>query len=395
MQWGIGVSWAGYSRIIYDNLLDKDVVDPAARRLVHEILNEDPAPTTTRERAHRLYRWVLSNIERTNNVLGQASWMIASRSGDRSRLLHYLLGLAGIESRLVMVSMLGTDRNHSELPRPRQYEHLHVEISLPGDPAPIYAITTDEDTPFGYIPGALLGQPGLYLTSSVEPLRMPDQSPIADESTWHARIDLHEDGSAEIRMQERHTGFMAISLRAGLRQIPAAELEARMGELYVSRVLPGAQLQSLRVGAQAEAEEPLEFDYTFRVDQIGRRSESLWALPPIAAQSLTQRAASLPERRTPALVFPLINSQVTVEVVAPAGYRFAADTVPASRFELASLGASFESTRMDDQQRLIVSRQMRLTQTIVEPSEYSEFAEFCRGADQLDQREIVLERIEP
>ena len=59
------------------------------------------------------------------------------------------------------------------------------------------------------------------------------------------------------------------------------------------------------------------------------------------------------------------------------------------------LGASFESSRVEEDALLTVTRRLQINRSIIEPDEYLSFAEFCREADQLDQREIVLERIEP
>jgi len=86
---------------------------------------------------------------------------------------------------------------------------------------------------------------------------------------------------------------------------------------------------------------------------------------------------------------------VTLEVIAPDGYRFADDTMTAASLNRTELGASFSSTRTEEGSRLTVTRQLRITRSIIEPEEYPGFAEFCREADQLDQREIVLERIAP
>ena len=292
IQWAIGVSWSGYSRMIYDSLLDKDIDDPASRRLVREILREAPAATTPREKATRLFHWVLENIAQSNQVFGQASWMIASREGNRSRVLHYLLGLAGLDSRLIMISQLGHDRTASDIPDFRLFDHLHVEIRLPREDLPVYAITMHDEAPFGYIPQALAEQPALYVSPTEERTALPAESPIPDESTWDGRITLNVDGSALIEMRERHSGGVALALRSFLQRVPAAELEARVAELYISRIVPGAQLESLRFEAQDNAQEPLGIDYTIRVEQIGRRNDELWALPPIAAQLLTPASRS-------------------------------------------------------------------------------------------------------
>src|SRR5690606_2565843 len=59
---GTRVAWDRMVEAVYDRMLDLDVEDPAARRLLaQEILNGEPLPP--RDRVQRVHRWVMENVE--------------------------------------------------------------------------------------------------------------------------------------------------------------------------------------------------------------------------------------------------------------------------------------------------------------------------------------------
>ena len=61
-------------------LADRDVVDPAAQALVREIVGDEER-SSAEQRAQRIYRWTLANIEDNDDVFGLAPAMLAARTG--------------------------------------------------------------------------------------------------------------------------------------------------------------------------------------------------------------------------------------------------------------------------------------------------------------------------
>jgi len=114
IYWGRGVSWVRYVESLRDVLADRDVIDPAARRLVRSVVGDD-AQATAEQRAERLYRWVLENVEDTDDVFGLAPAMLAARNGNRARVLRYLLEIAGLDAQLALARSYATDATRSEM----------------------------------------------------------------------------------------------------------------------------------------------------------------------------------------------------------------------------------------------------------------------------------------
>src|SRR5690606_25717467 len=78
IAWGHGASWAMYVESLRDVLADRDPRDPAAERVVQRILGSEAERATLEQRARRIYRWVLENIDDdANAAFGIAPAMLA------------------------------------------------------------------------------------------------------------------------------------------------------------------------------------------------------------------------------------------------------------------------------------------------------------------------------
>ncbi len=137
IDWGRGASWDMYVESLRDVMADRDVHDPAAATLVAEILGEDAARSTIEQRAQRIYRWVAENIEESDGVFGLAPAMVAARTGDWTRVLRYLLEMAGLDAELALVRSYAADSHQSELPDDDTYQNLLVRLQ--GSEGPILA----------------------------------------------------------------------------------------------------------------------------------------------------------------------------------------------------------------------------------------------------------------
>ncbi len=384
INWGVNASWSGFLGGLRDVLADRNVVDREAQRLATEIVGN---ATSDNEKARRIYYWLLENVENNNDVFGQAAAMIAGRTGNRARALHYLLTLAGVESSLVLGRGFGNDQTESELADEDTYSNLVVRLGS-GD---VFLQPTSRGIPFGYISPALRGQDALVLAptpdpTSVERITLPAASEGEDSRVIEITADVAADGSATVEVIETFRGHQAIQWRDDLEGVPEALIEQRFEEAYVARILNGATLEELRITGREQPEEPFVLRYTARVRALARSDGGVLTLPSIFPTMLTPRFARVDSRTTNQIVGPPVNLRVSVRVRTP-------DGAPRTAMRPVSLernGASFTMQARRDGDYLRIERNLKVPLTRIAAAEYPAWATFCRAVDQAEAREIQL-----
>lgn len=384
ISWGVNARWQPFLDGLRDVLADRDIVDPAAERLARVVLGEGAA--TDMAKARLLYNWVLANIENNNDVFGLAPSMLAGRTGNRARVLHYLLGLSGVASDLVLVRSYGSDQTRSELADDDTYSFLVVRVGTGSDAK--FLVTTARGTPFGYVPAALRGQDALVLSAADNRITLPagDESP--DHHDIEALAVLAADGSARVTVIESFRGAGAIQWRGDLEGIAAALLEQRFEEGYVSRLMPGASLVSLRITGQDNADEPLALRYTFDVPALGRRQGGHFIVPGLFPSNLSPTFARLATRTTAQLMTTATAVDVRLRIQTPDGTP-APEDLAAVHLEGPN-GARFEASSATVDGETLIERTLRMPRMRVSSDDYAAFARFCREADQGEARELSL-----
>lgn len=382
---GVRATWPRFVDGLRDVLLDRDVRDPAARRLALGILGDTRRGDAT-ARARKLYAWVLENIEENGEAFGLAPAMLADRAGNRARVLHYLLGLVGVPSKLVAARGAGADQTRSDLADDETYQNMLVMLGE-GDRA-VFLFTGERGAPFGYVPPVLRGQDALVLAEGAQRVQIPAGRDGEDRRSVQARAQLARDGSARVEVVETFRGAGAVSWRGQLEGIPAAVLEQRLEEGYVSRLVPGATLVSMRIDGRESPEEPLVLRYVFDVPALGRRQGAAWIVPGLFPSMLAPSYARLPARTTAQLNAPPTDLDVSIEIVLPDGARIARSPSPA---QVRGPGnARFTSRAQRTERGIRVDRSVRIPLSRIAPDEYPGFATFARGADEAEAREIAI-----
>ncbi|MCA9601169.1 MAG: hypothetical protein KC417_04040 [Myxococcales bacterium] len=376
-------SWQDLVDAYRDALADADQADPRAARLAMRIAGpEGEAPRM--DRAKRLYDWVVDNIEQENDVYGSAAAMVNAKSGHRARVFHYLAGLAGIPSDLLVAKTLASDPSQGEVADAGEYGQVLVEI-VDGDVRRPIAVA-DRTMPFGYIPPMLRGQSALRITANAEALRLPAESAVSDlrRIAVQATVALH--GSATFDVTETHRGATAIRWRNDLEQIAEATLRPRFGEAYVARLVPGAELQDLDIQELRNRDVPLVLHYTFSVPELGRVDGNARVLGAVFPTMLAPIYASLATRKYTALVG--LGQSLDVELRFHLAKGLQVSALP-ERAHLTSVGGSaFDYGVQRTEDGFLIRRQVSVPEMRVAPEAYPEFAAFCREADRLEDREI-------
>jgi tetratricopeptide (TPR) repeat protein len=382
---GSNATWAAFAEGLRDALADKDIVDPEAERLARNILGEgwNAEPET---RARRLYAWVVDNVENTGDLFALAPMMLRQRTGNRARILRYLYALNGLDAEIVLARSLGSDATESELADPDTYEVPLVRLRIGEEE--IFLSTEERGAPFGYVPQLVRGQEALRLADGAPRTRVLPGDASADRRSVTVAVTLRSDGSAEAEVRETFRGAGAVGWRADLEEVPAAVLEQRFEEAYVSRLVPGARLTSLRISGREDRDEPLVFDYRFETASIGRRQGREWIVPGIFPSALAQSFAHAATRETPQLVAPSVDMDVQIRWILPDGAP--AQRAPRGETFEGPGGAAAQIGYRADGGALVLDRRVRIPVMRVPVDRYPAFAEFCRNVDQVEARELRL-----
>jgi hypothetical protein len=200
-------------------------------------------------------------------------------------------------------------------------------------------------------------------------------------------VALKGDGGAEVHVRELLRGSSAIGWRNDLDEVPAAELEARFEESYVSRLVPGARLVSVQLIDRDDPERPLVLDYRFEVSALGRREGKVQHVPAMFLSSLSRSLARTAKRTVPELIGVSTATRATFRYVLPSGASPLG--LPASaKAEFA--GSRFSSSAKRDGASVVVTRTLQMPVMRILPREYDAFAAFCRDVDLAEATELSV-----
>ncbi len=388
INWGYHASWADYIASLRDVLVDREVRDPAAERLVREIVGTDGA-STAEQKATRIYEWVMRQIEESSGALfEQAATMVATRTGSRARVLLYLLHIAGIDADLALVRDFAGDSTESQLPEDETYGSLLVRMA--GTDGPVWIGTAQRGASFATLPPNLRGMDAMMLNVAAERTRVTMPPLETDLRTVEVDATIDADADARFDVSETFRGAGAALWRTQLESIPTANLESAFDEGYVSRILPGAHMTSLRITGREELDQPLVLHYEFEVDDVGHSAHGRRMLPALVPTQLTNAFARLATRQIEQVISPTLALDVAIRVHLPAGAEVF--SLPDTEAELGGpheANARYAAARSDD--GFTLERHVRIPRMRVLPSEYGAFAGFCREADELEAQEIGVQ----
>jgi hypothetical protein len=383
--WGWNASWEGYVESLRDVLADRELRDPEHEVLARRLAGESGA--TVEQRARRIYHWVLENIEDADEPFGQAATMVHSRTGNRARVLAYLLHLAGIDAEIALARSFGSDRVVGALADEETFAFLCVRMH--GTAGPLWLWPGTRGAPFGFLPlePAIRGQEALILDATAERTHVGD-APSEGDSV-HAEADVHLDGEggAHVEVVERFEGANAVAWRAQLESVPPAQLEDVFSRQYIAQIVPGARMSSLEIGGRNDPEQPLTLHYEFDVRRLGRLEESAQLLGPLYPIHLANNFAPLARRSTTQIV-PGGARDILVRLHLPEGA--AAPSLPEAHEELGPHGFRATWSARSDAGIITIERSLRMGRARIEPEQYEDFARFCRHWDEVESRELRI-----
>jgi tetratricopeptide (TPR) repeat protein len=383
---GVRATYEALIESLRDVLADRNLYDPYYAKMVRGIVG-DAAPNDYRTRAERLYSWVLANVENNNDVFAQAALSLRAKSGNRARVLYYLLGLAGVPAELALARSFAGDAFESNMADAETYDHLLVVVQTP---QPIWLFTNERWAPFGFMPAVLRGQTAMLLEPGAQRVKVSDGLLGPDSRRFTVNAQLNADGSARIDVTETLHGSEAVAWRGQLEQIPEAELDHRMEQEYVSRLFPGAALSSLEITGREQSDPELSLHYVLDVHNFARPVSGGLALPSVLPSEVSANLARTATRKTTELIASPLDTIVSMSIALPKGFTLSAAPQPQTLTAAVAARPNFTDRVSSDGDTLHIERKLLLPAMRIEPKDYPVFAEFCRRVDEVEGRELLL-----
>lgn len=380
LRFGIDADWESFFPPLREALLGRDPVDPAAMRLVRRLVGEAQSP---QDIAARLHAWVSENIEPAQGLTAVAPLMVAAERGDRSRVLRYLLTLAGLDARLLVVRQFGT-MEPGPLATGGIYEGLLLQV-VPEGGEPFIVWADGRHAPYDYIPPGLRGQSGVVVlgNETMSRVTIPDVGAGAD--VLSVQVDMRFEGEdALLEVEQQFFGMGALAWRREIERLPPAELERLLSEGFVPRVLPGADVIALEVDGAEDVRQPFILRYRARIPNFGRRGPGGSILvPPLFPTNLAAQQASLPSRTT-SMGVPAFAQDVRVVIH---GGQASQPPVAVERGNI-----RYARRVVQEGADIVIERSIRVQNAVIPAGDYADYAQMVRELSQIDMVETPVTR---
>lgn len=383
---GWGISLDDQLHRTLDASFDDSSRDPRLIRVAQRIVSDGPPTNDNAEKARRIYRWILANVEDGRETDGRK--VIIGKSGSRAAAFLYLarslqmpLELAVVQDRL---------RNPDEGPLAAAFSFPHLALRLEQNcketPCPPLWFTVDDKyAPFGFLPPELRGQPARRLKMGL-PEDRTSAGGTFDGIVYRGQVKLRADGSADIELDQQFFGRMGVGMRRNLQQIPDEQLAPAVESKLLARALPGARLRKLEVLDREDLDKPVTFHMQVELSNFAhRRGNSLVIKPPLMMRIGT--FATLEARQTPLLLVEATHSEVQLSIQLPKGSTFAHLPEPTN---LQDGDRTLTIRDRVEGEILYLSRKMDLPAGRIPVASYGTFRAFTQSVDDATSREILV-----
>lgn len=378
---GWGISLSDTLRRLVDAASDETPLDPRLRATVEEIVKGVPK-ANAEERARRVYRWLLDNVQDGQDNDGRR--VITGKSGSRQSAFVYAMRLLGIPVELAIVKNKLAMPPLGPMSEVESYDSLVLRLRTGKKTE--WLTVRDKFAPFGTISSELRGQDAIVLVKGT-PHDKTDANGALDGVVFSGRAVLHDDGSADLDLVQSYTGKLASSMRDVLAKVPESQLDDFVESRLVGRNFPGARVHSLKFENRDALDEPLVLKVNADVKTLARAGGDGLILKSLFPMRLAQLAV-LPERQTPLLIGVSSHVEVNFEIVAPASAR-----MPASLPD----GEIKDADRLVKVADKVNGHSIQLVRVIDIPAgriqpgqDYAKFVRFTQNADDLVERDIRI-----
>jgi hypothetical protein len=378
--WGINVADT-VARMI-DAASDETPRDPRLLRVAQTIAAE-AAGAGVEERARRIYRWVLANVEAGREPDGRR--IVVGRTGNRTEAFLYLCRLVGIDAQIGLVRDRLAPPPTGPMSEVETYGAVAVRIST--ERGSRWMVVRDKFAPYGYMPSSLRGQPAIVLRPGA-PRETTPREGSEDGVTHEGTAILSADGSAMLTMEQRYEGKLAIALRTGLQELPEARFKEIIESRLLPQTLPGARVISVEVKNLLDLDAPLVLAMKLEMSSFARpRGGELLVSPlfPLRLGAL----ATLERRETPLYISESIATRLAVKlrIKLPDGAKVQGELVSAT------VEDDTRVVKVADRVEpgfLVLDRVMDLPAGRIQPAGYLGLLAFARAVDATLHRDVSI-----
>ncbi len=372
VQIGWGFTLEKRLRSLADSVTELTPVDPRIERMARDIAKGVPARART-QRAIRLYRWVLANVEDGPETDGRR--VVVGKHGNRWRGFMTLCRSLGIPVEYAIAQ----NRLASPPVGPISKAALFTDplLRLEGDRGPTWLTVSNKFAPFGYVPAEVRGMPAYLLTGSKpQKLETPNQG-AQDGLVYEGTVQLAADGTGTIDFAEKFYGKYAMALRGALAQLPESQLHDVIESRLLGHALRGAHLVDFKVEQLDDLDAPLTLHMKATQPGFAQSVGGGLVISPPFTPRISQ-LATLPARQTPLLIGEATHQEVRLSIQLPPGAQLAS-TLAGGTIKDGDRSVEVKDTLRGN--TLVLDRTLDLPAGRIQPDRYPAFVQFAHRAD--------------
>lgn len=372
VQIGWGLSLDATLRAMNDAADALTPQDPRIRRIAERIVKSVP-PSAVEERARRLYRWVVSNVENGEESDGRRA--IISRNGNMWRAYITLCEALSIPVDYAVV------QNRLTLPAQGPFSesvrYTQPLLRVRGEKQPLWLMLGSKHAPFGYVPAEARGMPAVVLGGDEWEKTTTPASGTLDDAVTEGRAALAADGSAELDLSQSYHGKYAAALRSVFTELPAPQIRDAIESRLLGPSLRGVELLKHEVRGIEDPDAPIVIITKSKVRSFAQPIGSTLVIQPPFGPRLSS-FATLPARQTPLLIVDAMSQRLKLEIVLPKG------AGPQGALAKGEIRDGERTVVLSDSAaagKLVLERRVSLPAGRVQTNEYPKFLAFTRRAD--------------
>lgn len=388
-------SWQQVGQGYFDDIQDRLVVSPAARKLVKEIL-ANSAMLPVSKRVDRLAEWVRNELTYQGIEFGRRAWLmppvedtLRNRYGDckdHSLLLWQLLQAADIKTHLALINV--GEAVELRLPSSDQFDHMIVYVE--DELGERFIDCTDKNIPGSVrVPMGLALKVALVLDADTSRLaRLPDYPDDYNRVWINRAVTLSSDGTAEINETLWFDGYMASFMRrimtsvdregqeSIVRSLLPATMNSRISDLHFENPTDLSEQPILRV------KYTMPHYVTAVPKQLIGRIELLNGIGGVTA-------VGKETRQQPFRLRMPLDTSATIRITTPEGFSVV-DLPKQQVVQTPVLDAVCETSTDDDALEMRIRIRRRTAR--LQPSSWTNWRKTCQQVDDLLTLNLILKR---
>jgi len=372
-----GISLADHLQRLADVASDELPRDPRIVRIAEQMVAGE---TLEDQKARKVYRWVLANVEDGREADGRR--VVVGKTGNRAVAFIYLCRTLRIPVEMAVTKDKLSPPPLGPISEAEQFDDFIVRV---GGSKPQWLAVHDKFAPYGYMPAGLRGQP-VYRLIPGTPSETTTAHGASDGIVYEGSGEIHGDGTAAIELAQTFLGQAAMGLRAGLEQLPPAQLHDAIEGKLLAQAIPGARLGKLAILNQSDLDQPIVMRMSIEARDFTRRQGRDLVLAPPFPIRISQ-ISRLPKRQTPLLLVEPTYASIHLKFKLPPGAKVASRLEPV---EIRDHDRRVVVRDRQDGQTLVLERLIDIPAGRVEPAGYANLQTFARRADEATMREIVI-----